>query len=438
MPLSALGWARRSTAMAVGLCAATALGSLPAGAAPVSPARPAPLSAADLARMSPQALARRQQPLLHVAQQVLALSRQGAEPGYAGYAGVSISVPDDSVTVSWKGPLPRRLRDHLAAAGRSVRVTTRSAPYTWRELENQTRTLVSRRATLRAEGITVSQAGPAPDGSGITVGVDYAASALAGGSSTAMAAVAAQQAVAAVASGPAPVSVRNVPTARPSGTRQADNVPWWGGDRIVRPGNVDCSAGFSIRIGSTAYMLTAGHCGGINTAWQTGDWYGSGTPVGTEANRDPNGDTAIIAVSSNEGWIYDKGWDSSVGEAVIGSETTVPGTYVCTEGATSGVRCSIEVQQTGLYVSFGSFAAYNEVYAASTSGSQSSAGGDSGGPVIVNSGTSGQVYGVGTISGGSTSVACSNIDPNVTPACTSDTYFEDLPSALGYWGAWLP
>lgn len=438
MPLSARRWARRSTAMAVGLCAAVALGSLPAGAAPASSARPAPLSAADLARLSPQALAHRQQPLLDVAQHVLKLTRQGSEPGYTGYAGVGISVPDDSVTVYWKGALPGRLRDYLAGAGRSVQVTTRPAPYTWRQLETQTRTLVGRRARLRAEGITLSQAGPAPDGSGVTVGVDYAASALSSSSPTATVALTAQKAVAAVASGPAPVSVRNVPTARPSGTRQADNAPWWGGDRIVRPGNIDCSAGFSIRVGSTAYMLTAGHCGGINTAWQTGDWYGSGASVGTEANRDPNGDTAIITVSSNEGWIYDKGWDSSVGETVIGSETTVPGTYVCTEGATSGVRCSITVRQTGLYVSFGSFAAYNEVYAASTSGSQSSAGGDSGGPVIVNSGTSGQVYGVGTISGGSTSVACSNIDPNVTPACTSDTYFEDLPAALGHWGAWLP
>ena len=98
------------------------------------------------------------------------------------------------------------------------------------------------------------------------------------------------------------MSVTNAPLSQAT-YRNADSSPWWGGARIIRAGQVVCSTGFSVYRGSTRYMLTAGHCGGISTSWQTGDRYGKGSVMGTETARDPCCDTAIIGVGANEGYI---------------------------------------------------------------------------------------------------------------------------------------
>jgi hypothetical protein len=86
------------------------------------------------------------------------------------------------------------------------------------------------------------------------------------------------------------------------------------------------------------FLLTAGHCGGINTPWKTTDFYGSGgNVIGTEINRDSGGDTAVISVTGNEPFFYDKGFNSTVGEVVDGARSATKGQGICTEGATSGV-----------------------------------------------------------------------------------------------------
>ena len=109
-------------------------------------------------------------------------------------------------------------------------------------------------------------------------------------------------------------------------------------------------------------------------------------------------------------YIYDLGWNSTAGELVIGTAAAVVGTLVCDEGATSGVRCGISINLTGQIASFsdpdsGPFTAENESEGVATDPNpyphyvQAVAGGDSGGPVIINSDTLDQVYAAGTISG---------------------------------------
>jgi streptogrisin D len=232
--------------------------------------------------------------------------------------------------------------------------------------------------------------------------------------------------------------------AKATGSRNLDNPPFWGGSRIVRPGNIVCSTGFSVISGLTHEMLTAGHCGGISTPWQTGDFYGSGLAMGTETARAPCCDTAIIKVGDNQGDIYDHAWNSTTVEAVIGPLTSVGGTAVCTEGATSGVRCNIKTLETGQVVTFtnedgSTFTSANESLGVEqSSGQQADAGGDSGGPVIVNSSTARHVYATGTISGGYGAVTCSSADdPSVVKACYAEVWFEEITPILSGWHAQL-
>jgi hypothetical protein len=144
------------------------------------------------------------------------------------------------------------------------------------------------------------------------------------------------------------------------------------------------------------------------------------------------------------GDIYDHAWNSTTGEAILGPLTSVAGTAVCTEGATSGVRCNIETLETGQVVTFTNpdkttFTAENQSLGTQKSaGLQANAGGDSGGPVIVNSRTAGHVYATGTISGGYGNVSCSTADdPSAIPACYGNMWLEEIVPILNRWNATL-
>jgi streptogrisin D len=434
----------------VSAAACAALGLAPWSAS-ASPAARASAGAGVHGQMPAQALARRQMPLLDAAHQIIQLTQLGTAPGYSGYGDVTISVPARLVTLYWKGRLPSGLRDRLSRLRAEAPVRVVAAPYSWQQLEAQTHRISAHRAGLRAAGIALSRVGPQPDATGVLAGIDYSVSpALAAvrarsGSAAAQAAVA-QAAVRHLVPGPAPVTIMDVPRPTTTATvnRNNDNSPFWGGSRIVRPGNVVCTTGFSIQNSAGArFLLTAGHCGGISSSWQTGDVYGSFSDnfVGTEVNRDSGGDTAIISVPSNQGFIYDKGWNSTVGNHVVGARSSVAGQQlICTEGATSGARCNGGVIATGLdFPMPNGETAHNEVYAQQTNGQQISAGGDSGGPVIFNTATPGNVLATGTITAGNIQVNCSGTDPNLIkpPPCFSDVYYEDINAALSHWRASL-
>jgi hypothetical protein len=58
-------------------------------------------------------IAAAQQPLLAVADDILALTGEGAAPGYSGYGDIVISVPRHRVTLYWHGSVPSALRLRL-------------------------------------------------------------------------------------------------------------------------------------------------------------------------------------------------------------------------------------------------------------------------------------------------------------------------------------
>lgn len=440
---------RRHRALLAGLslvaCAAvgTALLSVPA--------TPAAAGTRSPARFSAHAIAVRQAPLLQVANEIIQLTGQGDRPGYSGYGDVTISIPGRLVTVYWHGPVPPAMRLRLARLRAIARVQVKAAPYSWQQLEAQAHQIAARESTLRARGYTLSSIGPDASAAGLHAGVDYARSRAladrpAGNASTPAAeAASARAAIRRVVPGPAPVTVTSAPLSHAT-YRNADSSPWWGGARIIRAGQVVCSTGFAVYRGSARGMLTAGHCGGVNTSWQTGDRYGSGSVMGTETARQPCCDTAVIQVGANEGYIYDRAWNSNVGEIVEADPwAAVVGASVCSEGATSGVRCNIRITATGQVISFrdGGSIVTSENETGGTeesSGQQAAAGGDSGGPMIINSSSVGTVFATGTITSGAGPVSCASIDPAVAAAggsCFRQVWFEEIVSVLNLWNVHL-
>ena len=309
------------TTLGLAACAAGAL-QLPATASSAAsetthtPAT-AQLSVRQLTALSPQAIGALQQPLLTVANNIIQLTDQGLAPGYSGYGDVTISVPKHLVTLYWHGSVPSALRIRLASMDATAPVQVVAAPYTWQQLEAQTHQVSADRASLSAEGYTIASVGPTAAATGLQVGVDYAyVHALATMRPNAtQAATAVADAASARAAGCSIWCRDRPPSASPTCRGRCHRQPperhvaVVGRARIVRPGNIDCSTGFSVKK-LRPDMLTAGHCGGISTPWQTGDYYGSGTAIGTEVNRAPCCDSAIIQVTANQGWIYDKGWNS--------------------------------------------------------------------------------------------------------------------------------
>ncbi len=410
----------------------------------VSVAAYAPARAAGSPGSPSSGAAALNQPQIRLAQaadQIINLTRQGSAAGYSGYGDIEISVPFNAVILYWKGAVPVALHTELLRLRDTAAVRLVPAPYTWRDLEAQTHRISGMQTELSARGIVLSRVGPLPGGTGVQVAVDPGRSPALRAAHASTASTLARAMPSLLAAAPAPVTVTTAPavtTASASITvanRNLDDSPWWGGDRIIRAGGVLCSTGFSlINSAGHQFMLTAGHCGGINSVWYAGD-NGGGPLMGTEVNRDSGGDTAIIAVNNNEGWIYDKGWNSTVGEQVVASGTAIRNESLCTEGATSGARCNAIVQQTGIDLPLGNGeTAHNEVYATQKNGQEISTDGDSGGPVIANSGIPGEIIAMGTITGTTGLVACPNIDPNVyRPQCGNGLYFEDINAALNHW-----
>jgi hypothetical protein len=423
-------------ALGASMLSAPAALATPLAGRPAAPAGPAATA---------QGIADRQQPLLAVADEILRLTGQGKAAGYAGYGDVTISVPARLVTLYWHGSVPSALRLRLSRLRATAPIRVVTSPYTWQQLESETRQLAAREDSLAADGYRLARVGPEPAATGLTVGVDYARSrAIARAAPASAKAASVMAALRRLAPGTIPMRISDTPLAQATGTRNFDSTPFWGGSRIVRPGNIVCSSGFSVISGSTHEMVTAGHCGGISTPWQTGDFYGSGNVMGTETARDPCCDTAIIKVGANQGHIYDKGWNSTAGEAVAGPKPDVIGTLICTEGATSGVLCGIDTTSTGQTVTFtnddgSTFTSANEdLGVQQTPGQQADAAGDSGGPAIINTSTAGRVYATGTISGGDEPVTCSrNDDPSVAKKCYDEVWFEEINPILSRWNAKL-
>ena len=347
-------------------------------------------------------LLRVQEKMNAAADRIVTTAHKGATD--SGFAGVVAAPENQELRVYWKGQAPASVTD----SARDVRVRVLPAAYSERELQAAAARLLATNA--------FTSVGPNTDGSGLTVGV-AATNALAAPNVTAAG---------------VPVTVQTGVAPR-AATRWNDSPPWWGGG-AYRNANLGsgCSTGFAVFHGGVARMLSAGHCGDVGQF--TTDPTGEG--IGTIISDSNFWDTLIINGSSG-GRVFNN--DPALNEfsnPVIGAVNTFAGNWVCTSGAYSGTRCSIQVRATGLCINIG-YTVCGQVQAEQVQFTDAVGQGDSGGPVeVVNPADTTQVYAAGTntaIDGG-TQTACAGY---VTTGriCAWRMYYENIFSGMSAVGA---
>ncbi|MET7277301.1 S1 family peptidase [Kribbella sp. NPDC005582] len=153
----------------------------------------------------------------------------------------------------------------------------------------------------------------------------------------------------------------------------------WGGARISSSSK-NCSAGFSVvrRSDGKRGSVTAGHCGGVGTTWQSGtNFYGT-TAVRTNY---PDYDQSLLTGSSYGPRIWTDGpGDSAAKRTVTGGADPGVGTVVCQSGSFSTSLCGLTVRSTSAkYCDIDGCTTY--VIRATRGGQIAIIGGDSGGPL---------------------------------------------------------
>ncbi|MEU7751947.1 hypothetical protein AB0B57_15260 [Micromonospora sp. NPDC049101] len=330
----------------------------------------------------------------------------------SGFAGIVADPTTRQLQVYWKGEPPA----HLVATTRATVATkVLPAPYSQREL------VAAADRLLAKVGNQITTVGPRADGAGLLVGTQdglLGATALAG----------------------VPVTVQTGVAAAPA-TRWDDSPPWWGGAawRNTATGG-GCSTGFGVYQGGVTRVLSAAHCANLNVLATDP----TGQTIGTVGTRNVSTDTLLLN-GSGGGRVFNNSTDaagavvSEFNNQVIGASASQVGNWVCTSGAYSGTRCSIQVKARNLCINVRNFGTVcGQVQAENTTHTNAVGQGDSGGPVeIVNAANTLQVWATGTntaIDDTNTSVACTGYVPTGR-VCAWRFYYEDILSGMAGVGA---
>ncbi|MFG1840132.1 hypothetical protein [Micromonospora sp. NPDC049175] len=330
----------------------------------------------------------------------------------SGFAGIVADPTTRQLQVYWKGEPPANL---MATTRATVATKVLSAPYSQREL-------FAAADRLRAKaGNQITTVGPRADGAGLLVGTQdglLGASALAG----------------------VPVTVQTGVAAAPA-TRWDDSPPWWGGAawRNTATGG-GCSTGFGVYQGGVTRVLSAAHCANLNVLATDP----TGQTIGTVTTRNVSTDTLLLN-GSGGGRVFNNSTTaagavvSEFNNQVIGATPSQVGNWVCSSGAYSGTRCSIQVKARNLCINVRNFGTVcGQVQAENTTGTNAVGQGDSGGPVeIVNAANTLQVWATGTntaIDDTNTTVPCTGY-VTTGRVCAWRFYYEDILSGMAGVGA---
>ena len=330
----------------------------------------------------------------------------------SGFAGIIADPTKRELQVYWKGTAPANL---VAAAQATVPTRVLPAAYSQREL-----LAAAARFSAAASG-KFTTVGPRADGAGLIVGTQdglTGAARLAG----------------------VPVTVQTNVSASPA-TRWNDSSPWWGGAAWRNSANGGgCSTGFAVWHAGVTRMLSAGHCANIdNVATDP-----TGQTIGSVVADNTSSDTLIIAASSG-GRVFNNSTNAAGGvvsefsNQVIGAQASQVGNWVCSSGAYSGTRCSIQVKARNLCINVtGIGVVCGQVQAENTTFTNAVGEGDNGGPVeIVNAANTNQVFATGTntaIDATNTSTTCTGY-VTTGRVCAWRFYYEDIFAGMAGVGA---
>jgi hypothetical protein len=370
--------------------------------------------------------------------------------GMSGYGGLIVSSARNSLTVYWKGQVPAALEHYAAGKHPGGAIRFASAAYSQTQLDSL-RASILNSSGFRHSGITMIA--PAPDGSGLQVGVATTP--------------AQARSLPAIAHSATRVTYTRQPATVPASGRWADIPSFFGGAIISQPG-MDCSSGWPVHSTAsptTYYMITAAHCvyplspTPLGNIWTTSP--ATSIPVknvGTATKYDLTEDAGLINLDANGSpfggdgnaiytGLVDPTGVSGFGEMSAGIDGTLTNqdgdTDVCTSGAYSGEICGLTIENTQAAWTI----TYNDGTEVIIIGLQiqnpnktNAAGqGDSGGPVYsyVNAGlvaARGIISAIGVASGqttGCTGVLYFRNDPNNSARiCSSVVFAPDINQIL--------
>jgi hypothetical protein len=130
--------------------------------------------------------------------------------------------------------------------------------------------------------------------------------------------------------------------------RESDTPPYYGGGLVFGRGGA-CSSGFAgyNPRRNIEYLLTAAHCGGLNSDFTDGN----GEVIGTVVGENGEYDTSFIETRSAP-QVFDGPPVFVSGQfikPVRGAMHTVDGDWVCVSGATTGAVCGIQVDNAHIF-----------------------------------------------------------------------------------------
>lgn len=354
-----------------------------------------------------------QEPLMNAANRITELDKETT------LGGMRLEVMKNTLVVWWKGEPPAEVREEIERqqAEHGITIELAESRYSQRELQEVADSIADSWDSYPG----LVGVGPAVDGSGLLVGVTEPGQ----GEKYGLAVDA---------------TFQQMPTVTQL-SRRDDSAPWWGGGvtRAAVAGAATCSTGFPVYrrqwYGETSRgILTAAHCSpGGNVPFNDG--VGQRIGIAEASTYLPWADALYIKTSS-QGRIFDGG--VGVGEfskPVVGTNGNLPGQFVCTTGAATGVHCNISIQWTNFYhFLFPSGRLVLSSVAFQVNGGIAAGSGDSGGPVFELTADPSKTRAVGMITGGWGQVPCAL--PGVQ-ICTNQVTFTNIYFALGATGTYI-
>ncbi|MEU9255408.1 trypsin-like serine protease [Streptomyces sp. NPDC048270] len=330
------------------------------------------------------------------------------DPG-SGYAGVVMSTEEKGYKLSWKGEIPPTVASLIEAhRGKGINVSVAASRYTFKELDERARAIVT--SGVRVGGAAVTSAGASSDGNSLNIGVDP--STLPSGANVSNDRATLDTIPRSVTGG-LPVNLREEGSATDlSGQhgRYRDRSPYFGGSLILTSGGV-CTSGFSAFSPQTRrkYLLTAEHCFKGDAADVKN---GERTRIGAVIDRQKDYDSALIELpddgSTTMPFIF-RGYRvlmrSTVGE-VWGQGRAVVGEKLCVSGSLLGEACGGKVTHVAQWVKGPDGVVRHVDRLEQVAGRYLGGKGDSGGPVFAN--TVGGISARGVLSMGTHTEACKN------------------------------
>ena len=206
---------------------------------------------------------------------------------------------------------------------------------------------------------------------------------------------------------PSMVVIDTVNPAQDLTGRQNDYPRFFMGGSIRGSQKEICSLGIPVRLGNVRGALTAGHCTSARFTTPKGSFVGNQYTTSYPGNAKLYGDWKIIRGSTYGPKVFSTSATSASNEHhnIVGITKRRTGQEVCHSGQTTGQVCRFVVEGTDSYLTVNGIKSthqtllYHDSDRNGISDCNGSQGGDSGGPVFSNAGSTGNVNAHGIVKG---------------------------------------